>query len=222
MPEQDFVALSAHLELVDLPRGTVVARRDERFEHVYFLESGIASVVATTPEGNQAEAGIFGFEGYVPTSAVAGVDSSTHHISIQWDGAAYRMRYENFRIAVEKNRSLWKVIIRSIGAFSVQLACTAICNAVHEVNERLARWLLMCHDRIHGDELPVTHDFLSMMLAVRRASVTSALHVPEGTGFIRAERGKVIIRNRQAMEEFAFDAYGIRESGYRRLMTGLF
>ncbi|MBB4574536.1 CRP-like cAMP-binding protein [Rhizobium lentis] len=117
LPEQDFIPLTPHLELVNLPKGTVIARRDERFEHVYFLESGIASVVPVTPDGNQAEAGIFGFEGYVPTSAVAGIDSSTHDISIQWDGAAYRMSYENFRVAMEENRNLWKVIIRSIEAF---------------------------------------------------------------------------------------------------------
>jgi CRP-like cAMP-binding protein len=222
LPEHDFLPLAPHLELVALPRGSIIAKRGENFEHVYFLESGIASLVATTPAGNQAEAGVFGFEGYVPTTAIAGVDSSTHDISMQWDGEAYRMSYEDFRVAMEENRNLWKVIIRSIEAFSVQLAYTAVCNAVHDVNERLARWLLMCDDRISGNRLPVTHEFLSMMLSVRRASVTTALHVLEGNGFIRSERGIVVIRNREALEEFAHDAYGIPESEYRRLMTGLF
>ncbi len=222
LPEKDFVPLVPHLDHVILPRGTVVAKKGERFEFVYFLTSGIASVVATTPEGNQGQAGIFGYEGYVPTSAVAGVDTSTHDISIQLDAKAYRMSYDSFRIAMEENRSLWKVIIRSIEAFSVQLAYTAVCNAIHHTDERLARWLLMCHDRVVGNELPVTHDFLSTMLSVRRPSVTTALHILEGNGFIRADRGNVVIRDRKAMEEFAQDAYGLPEAEYRRLLTGLF
>jgi CRP-like cAMP-binding protein len=222
LPQQDLDALTPHLELVSLPKGTIIAKRGEGFQHVYFLESGIASVVVTTPGGDQGEAGIFGSEGYVPTSAVAGVDSSTHDIRVQLDADAYRMDYENFRIAMEENRNLWKVVIRSIEAFSVQLAYTAVCNAIHDVNERLARWLLMCEDRVAGHELALTHDFLSMMLAVRRPSVTTAMHVLEGNGFIRAERGVVKIRNRNALEEYAHDAYGIPEAEYRRLMSGMF
>ncbi|MGZ2487286.1 CRP-like cAMP-binding protein [Rhizobium pisi] len=104
LPEQNFVPLAPHLELVALQRGSIIAKRGENFEHVYFLESGIASLVATTPAGNQAEAGVFGFEGYVPTTAIAGVDSSTHDISMQWDGEAYRMSYENFRVSMEGSK----------------------------------------------------------------------------------------------------------------------
>lgn len=222
LPEQDMNALAPQLELASLPRGTLIARRGENIQHVYFLESGIASVVVTTPRGYQGEAGIFGNEGYVPTSAAAGVDSSTHDIVVQMDAEAYRMDYESFRIAMEENRSLWKVVVRSIEAFSVQLAYTAVCNAIHDVNTRLARWLLMCEDRIQANELPLTHDFLSMMLAVRRPSVTTAMHILEGNGFIRAYRGSVVIKNRAALEEFAHDAYGIPEAEYRRLMSDLF
>jgi CRP-like cAMP-binding protein len=90
------------------------------------------------------------------------------------------------------------------------------------VNERLARWILMCHDRISGDELSLTHEYISVMLAVRRPSVTTALHVLEGNGFIRSTRGIVTIRNRTALEEFARDAYGRPEEEYRRLMKDLF
>jgi CRP-like cAMP-binding protein len=100
----------------------------------------------------------------------------------------------------------------------VQTAFTALSNAVHPINERLARWLLMCHDRHDSDEIPLTHEFLSLMLAVRRPSVTTALHVLEGNRFIRAERGHVTIRNRTALEEFAGDGYGKPEAEYRRLI----
>jgi CRP-like cAMP-binding protein len=90
------------------------------------------------------------------------------------------------------------------------------------VSERLARWLLMCHDRVQGNEIELTHEFLSLMLAVRRPSITTSLHILEGNGFIKAERGNITIRNRAALEEFAHDAYGKPEMAYRRLMKDLF
>lgn len=123
---------------------------------------------------------------------------------------------------METNRAFWKVMIRAIEAFAIQLAYTSVSNAVHDVNERLARWLLMCHHRVAGDELLLTHEFISLMLSVRRPSVTTSLHVLEGNGFIRAERGAITIRNRKSLEEFAHDAYGRPEAEYRRLMQGLF
>jgi CRP-like cAMP-binding protein len=123
---------------------------------VYFLTSGIGSVVVTTPEGHRAEAGLFGSDGYVPTSAVAEVEFSPHDVSVQLDAEAYTMEYSAFRGWMDKNRSLAKVAIRSMEAFAVQLAYTAVSNAVHEVDERLARWLLMCHDRVAGNEISLT------------------------------------------------------------------
>ncbi len=99
-----------------------------------------------------------------------------------------------------------------------QIAYTALSNAVHPIDERLARWLLMCHDRSDSDDLALTHEYMSIMLTVRRPSVTSSLHVLEGNGFIRSERGYVTIRNRKALEEFAGDAYGKPEAVYRRLI----
>jgi len=123
---------------------------------------------------------------------------------------------------MDRNRNFNKLMVRSIEAFSVQLAYTAISNALHDVNERLARWLLMCHDRVSGNEIALTHEFISLMLAVRRPSVTTSLHILEGNRFITAERGSITIRNRAALEEFAHDAYGKPEEEYRRLMKDLF
>jgi CRP-like cAMP-binding protein len=221
LPPDDFSLIAKHLEYVDLPRGTVLARVGEPIDHVYFLASGIGSLVTTTPDGNSAEAGIFGFEGYVPTTAIAEVETSSHDVTMQLSGDAYRVDYKNFRAAME-NSSFSKIVIRSIEAFSVQLAQTAVSNAVHEVNERLARWLLMCHDRVTGNEIALTHEFIARMLAVRRPSVTTSLHVLEGNGFLKSQRGMITIRNRAALEEFAHDAYGKPEAEYRRLMKDLF
>ncbi|NLS00404.1 Crp/Fnr family transcriptional regulator [Rhizobium sp. P38BS-XIX] len=222
LPSPDYEQIAPGLERVVLPRGTLLGEAGQPIDYVYFLTTGIGSIIATTPEGRRAEAGVFGFDGYVPTSAVAGTEFNAHDVIIQLDAEAYRMDYDLFRHFMEKNRNLNKLMIRSIEAFAVQLAYTAISNALHEVSERLARWLLMCHDRVSGNEIALTHEFISLMLAVRRPSVTTSLHVLEGNGFILSQRGNITIRNRPALEEFAHDAYGKPEEEYKRLMKDLF
>ncbi|MGJ7039638.1 CRP-like cAMP-binding protein [Shinella sp. BE166] len=222
LPAADYAHVVAGLEHVDLPRFMVLAEAGQPIDYVYFLTSGIGSLVTTTPDGNHAEAGIFGFDGYLPTSAMANVELSSHDIRVQIAGDGYRMSYGTFRHWMDENRNFSRVVLRSIEAFSVQLAHTAVSNAVHEVNQRLARWLLMCHDRVTGNEIPITHEFISHMLAVRRPSVTVALQSLEGERFIESERGLITIRNRPGLEQFAHDAYGKPEREYRRLMKDLF
>jgi CRP-like cAMP-binding protein len=222
LPAADFQQVAVNLDYIDLPRGTSLAKVGKPIEHVYFLASGIGSLVATTPAGHRAEAGIFGFDGYVPTTAIAEVETSSHDVTMQVAGDAYRMDYGRFRASMDDNKNFSRVVIRSIEAFSVQLSHTAVSNAVHDVNLRLARWLLMCHDRVSGNEIGLTHDFIAVMLAVRRPSVTTSLHTLEGNGFIHSRRGMITIRNRSALEEFAYDAYGKPEAEYRRLMKDLF
>jgi CRP-like cAMP-binding protein len=178
-------------------------------------------VIARTPEGTQCEAGIFGYEGYIPSSAVAGVELASFDVAIQLDAEGHRMPFNAFRQQMETNRDFAKVMIRSLEGFAVQVAYTAVSNAVHDVTERLARWLLMCHDRVSSDEIALTHDFLSFMLAVRRPSVTTSIHVLEGMRLIRAERANITIRDRAGLEEFARDAYGKAEKEYERIMAGL-
>jgi CRP-like cAMP-binding protein len=222
LPAPDLDLISRHLEQVDLPRKTPLAKFREPVSHIYFLTSGIASVVVVTPEGNSVEGGIFGSEGYVPTSAITGLETSPHDVNIQLAGAGYRMHFEAFRSLMKHSDSFAKVVGRSMEGFAVQLSYTAATNALHDVNERLARWILMCHDRVEGDQIALTHEFISLMLAVRRPSVTTALHILEGNGFIRSTRGTITIRDRPALEEFARDAYGRPEEEYRRLMNDLF
>lgn len=123
-----------------------------------------------------------------------------------------------FQGAVAQSASLRTLLLRFAQVLGIQTAYTALSNAVHHVDERLARWLLMAHDRVDGESLGLTHEFMSIMLAVRRPSVTTALHVLEGNGFIRSERSCVIIRNRAALEEFAGDSYGVPEAEYERLI----
>lgn len=222
LPERDTQKVAPHLDFVTLPRDTVLSEAGKPIDFVYFLTDGIGSVFVTTPDGRHAEAGIFGSEGYIPTSAVADVALSTFSVNIQIEARGYQIAYDAFRTLMRENQNFWTVMIRAIEAFAVQLAYTAVSNAAHDINERLARWILMCHDRVAGNELPLTHEFISLMLSVRRPSVTTSLHVLEGNGFIKSERGLITVRDRGALEEFARDAYGKPEAEYKRLMANLF
>ncbi len=220
LPTADYEAIIGETAYVELPRGTLLAEQGGPIKKVYCLTEGIGSVVVTTAEGKQAEAGIFGFDGYVPTSAIAGIENSSYDVVVQVAAKGYEMSYGDFRRWMVENRNFSGIMIRSIEAFSVQLAYTAVSNAIHEVPQRLARWILMCDDRISGNEIAITHKFLSIMLGVRRPSVTTSLHVLEGLGLIKSERGVVFICNRPGLERYARDAYGWPEREYSRLMQG--
>ena len=198
-----------------------IADADQPIAFAHFLESGVASIVAISPEGQKAEAGIIGREGFVHPAVVLGSDSIPHNIQIQIPGASNRIARADLLAAVEASPTLRQTLLLFAQVNTVQIAFTTLSNAVHQVDERLARWLLMCHDRADSDDIALTHEFMGVMLAVRRVSVTNALHVLEGNGFIELARGFVIIRNRAALEEFASDGYGRSEAEYRRLLGPL-
>lgn len=214
VPPMEYGELAKDLKYVSLPMGTALAHAHagEPIYAVYFLTSGIGSVVITTPLGRMAEVGIFGFDGYIPTSAVTGARISSYDVGVRLDGEGYVVGYDDFRRWMKMSERFALIMNHSMECFAVQLAHTAVSNAVHDVTERLARWLLMCHDRVRDGELTVTHEFLSIMLGVRRPSVTTSLHVLEGEGLIRAQRAHVTIRDRPGLEAFAQDAYGAPEA----------
>lgn len=208
LPQRDMEALSQNLELVEFGQGDMVAPLNESTETVYFPTSGIGSIVAVSPSGKKAEAGLIGREGFFPTWVVGGIDYNIHEITMQLPGAAWALPLPQFQRWLAETSAFRQAMEVACTAYSIQLGATALSNAINSVDERLARWLLMCRDRVDSDEIALTHEFISIMLAVRRPSVTTALHMLEGLGFIRSERGLITIRNRAAMEAFAADAYG--------------
>ena len=195
-----------------------LSEADAEIEWVYFPESGLGSIVAISPEGQEIEAGLYGHDGFGPVAVLLGADRSPHRSVIQLAGDGHRISPSALVAAANRSSTLRDLLLRFVQVLNTQTSFTALSNAVHQIDERLARWLLMSHDRHTSDEIPLTHEFLSLMLAVRRPSVTSSLHVLEGNGFIQAERGWITIRNRRALEEFAADAYGKPEAEYRRLI----
>lgn len=221
MQPDDFALLAPDLKPLDLPRKFVLVEEDREIDRVFFPESGIGSVVSTSPEGHKAESGIFGRDGFSPVAAVMGIDRVHKREFMQVAGEGYVISRKNLDIALTRSVTLRRMLNAFVYTLFIQANFTALSNAIHPIDERLARWLLMCDDRSEGMEIPLTHEFLSIMLAVRRPSVTTALHVLEGNGFIRSERGIVIISDRNGMEQFAHDAYGPPEAEYARVIGSM-
>ena len=216
MSSADFDRLAPHLSFLKLPRGFVMAEPETPIPTIYFMNTGVGSIVASSPEGLQIEAGIFGPDGFGPSAPLMDVETVSTQIMVQVPGDGWAMPTAAFSSAVDERPSLRKLLSRYVQTLILQTAQTALSNGVHQIDERLARWLLMVGDRVAGSEFPLTHEIMSIMLGVRRPSVTTSLHVLEGNGFIRTERGVITIVRREAMERFAGDSYGKPEAAYLR------
>ncbi len=214
----DFTLVEPQLERVLLPVGTRLVEPNTPIEHVYFLEQGIASVVAATSQDRRIEVGIIGREGLTGIPVLLGTDCTPHECFIQTPGEGLRIRADDLRRAMAGSASLHHYLLRFVQAFMIQMGQTALSNGSHVIEQRLARWLLMCHDRVDGDELSTTHEFLSLMLGVRRAGVTQTLQVLEDQGLISAKRGQITVVNRAKLEAVAGDSYGVPEAEYARLI----
>jgi CRP-like cAMP-binding protein len=214
----DFALVYPHLEEIILKRGDVIGEPHIPFKHVYFPESAITSVVATTPDGHQIEVGIFGREGMSATSVLLGVDQSPHDTFVQVEGNGLRMPIDTLRQIIAQSTSLHQHLLRYVQVFNVQVAHTALSHGGYTIQARLARWLLMCHDRLDGNDLPLVHDFLALMLGVRRPGVTEQLHYLEGMHAIRARRGVITVLSRDKLLALAAESYGVPELEYERII----
>lgn len=219
MEPGDFALLRPHLTRHDLEHGQVLVEANEPIEHVWFPESGVASIVAEMADTGATEVGIFGREGVSGVSAMLGSDTSPDKTFMQIDGSTgVRIGVAEMRAAMDQSGSLRALLMRYVQTTIVQIAHGAVSNAHHRMEARLARWLLMCRDRVDSDEIRLTHEFMAMMVGVQRSGVTVTLHILEGCGAIRSKRGRVIILDREKLEELAGDAYGAPEAEYRRLI----
>jgi CRP-like cAMP-binding protein len=216
---EDFALLEPHLESVSLGLRKNLEKPNRRIDTVYFPESGFASVVAIQSNGKEVEVGLIGREGMTGLPIVLGNHRSPHATYMQAAGTAKCLPATELRNAIRGRPSLRDSLLKYVQAFGVQTTHSAICNAQSRLDIRLARWLLMAHDRIGVATLPLTHEFLSLMLAVRRPGVTEALNALRKLGLISYERGDITVKDRKRLERIAGDAYGIPEAEYRRLIS---
>ena len=217
---EDYHALQPHLEPVELELHQVLSEPHQPIEYVYFPEMGLASMTTDgNGGGDRIEIGIIGREGMTGTAVVMGTDQAPFRCFIQMAGHGLRLPTALFQELLWERREFDRRMRRFTQAMAVQTSATAFTNAEHTVEMRLARWLLMCHDRVDGNDIAITHEFLSVMLGVRRPGLTTTIHILEGNGLIRAVRKLITVRNREGLEKLADNAYGMPEAEYARLMA---
>ena len=201
----DYRLLEPHLEAVDLPFRKVLAARNKRVDNVYFPESGFASVVANGE--SELEIGMIGREGMTGVSVIMGDDTrAPHQTYMQVAGQGQRLSAEQLREAIDASGSLLKALLLYAHSFMTQSTETALANGRHKIEERLSRWLLMAGDRV-GDEIPLTHEFLGVMLGVARPGVTLVLQELERRGWVSHRRGVVTILDRGGLIKSSNGAY---------------
>ena len=217
----DRALIEPYLHLVSLKASEVLEEANTPVKTVYFPTSGIGSTAAFN-KGRCIEVGLFGYEGMSGTSVVMQGTQTSQETFMQVTGEGLAIKAGKLATLLEQSPSLEHHLLQYVQALMTQMAHTALANGQANIEERLARWLLMCHDRVRGDRIELTHKFLSVMLGVRRAGVTVATHVLEGKGLILANRGEIIILNRQGLEAAAQESYGVPEAEYARLIGARF
>jgi CRP-like cAMP-binding protein len=207
LSRQDFALLEPLLEPVDLPVRKTLEARKKRIEHVYFIESGFASVVADGTGRPSIEVGIIGREGMTGLAILLGSDRAQHETYVQAAGSGLRMGAKELRHAIDRSTTLHRAMLLYVHAFLLQTTTTALANGRSKIEERLARWLLMADDRIDGKELPLTHEFLGLMLGTHRPGVTVALQALERAGLITTRRSLITIVDRKSLEKSSNGTY---------------
>ena len=203
----DSSLLAPHLDAVDLPLGTALEASSKRINTIYFLDRGFASVVANGASGRAIEVGIIGREGMTGLPVVLGHDRAARDTYIQVAGSGWAIATAKLKEAMHESVPLHRSLLRCVHSFMLQATETAAANGRSKNEERLARWLLMADDRLQGDELPLTHKLLAIMLGGHRPGVTLALQVLERKGLIRAGRGIITILDRKGLVKFSNGAY---------------
>jgi CRP-like cAMP-binding protein len=220
LPPDELADIVPHLERIDLERRELLHDAQRRITHVHFIEDGIASVLSVVGDGSAVETATIGREGMIGFQIFHGVDVTSEQAMMQVPGSALRVRAETFHELLPSLPMLEALLHR----FSVYMFTFAAqnsgCNRKHAVEQRCARWLLTVHDRLESDDIALTHDFVSQMLGVRRASVTDTLSSLERQGLIKAGRNKITVIDRPGLERVACECYRIIACTAARLLEG--
>ena len=209
LSREEYKQVLPKLELVRLKLHQILVEAGESIKSGYFVNTGLVSVLVVQPDGKSVEVGLIGKEGFVGLPLLVGYHRSPTRLITQGDGTAYRCDAETLRQLLRQCPDLERKLHRFGYRLALQSTQIAACNRLHEVEERLARWILMSQDRMESDNLPLTQEFLAQMLGSRRASVTVAAGILQKAGLISYTRGSVKILNRKNLEEAACDCYGI-------------
>jgi CRP-like cAMP-binding protein len=207
--DSDYGSLRPHLEYVNLPDHLVLHEAGGKLEFAYFPNRGLISLVVVMKDGKTAEAGIVGNEGFTGTPAAVGLSRGLLRAVVQIRGDGFRVVVGALQNTLESAPHLQLMLNRYAAVRGMQVAQTAACNRLHNIEQRLARWLLMTQDRVDSGSLPITHDFLATMLGTDRPTVSLAAAVLQRKDLIEYTRGAVKIVNRKKLEDAACECYGV-------------
>ena len=219
LPPTDLERLWSKLEPVKLHTKSTPLLMEAAVENVYFLETGTVSMIAIMADGGQVEVGLVGPEGMIGLSLLLGASTSPLEGLVQVGGTALRLPATAFRAALAEMPSFLNLLLRYVDTFLFQVAQTAACNGRHRVEQRLARWLLMMHDRVEGDSFPMTQEFMSAMLGVRRAGVTVAITVLQRANLVEHHKGNARVLDRPGLEAVSCECYGTVRQRFDWLMA---
>lgn len=217
LPKAEIGRLAPYLSSLTFEVGHTLLGPGENITHAYFLEAGLASVVIAMGDGTTVEAGIVGNEGVVGIPALLGTKSMPSHTYIQIAGAGYRVPAQRLREEFARPYTLRKQINHFLQAHLVQTAQTAACNRLHDIAPRLARWLLMCHDRMESETFTITQESLGNMLGTPRTTLTLAAGQLQKADLIDYSRGRINIRNRKGLEMASCECYTTIRQEFDRL-----
>jgi CRP-like cAMP-binding protein len=218
LPDSEYQRLVPHLERVPLLVKQVLHKACESIEYVYFPHRAIVSLISTPEEGSNIEVGLVGNEGIVGIPAVLGDNIATITAIVQLADSGMRMEASLLKTEFGRGGVLQSLLLRYTQALYALASQNAACNRLHQLDERLARWLLLVCDFVGSNELSLTHEFISKMLGVRRATVTEAANRLQQAGLIRYHRGRITILNRQKLEVASCSCYEIIKGEYARLL----
>jgi CRP-like cAMP-binding protein len=209
LPDYEFRLLRPHLEPVDLSHHLILNEAGDRISFAYFLNEGMTSLVVVTQDGQSVEVGLVGREGMVGLPVAVGLRRGSFRAIIQISGAGLRIRSEKLEECLHSTPELRLILSRYVLVHGLQVGQVAACNRLHGIGQRLARWLLMCQDRVDSPLLRLTHEFLAQMLGTGRPSVSLAVSMLEQDGMIENKRGVVRIVNRKRLELASCECYGV-------------
>ena len=217
LPPQELEQLSSQLHPVSLSLRQVLHETGAPIEDVYFIQEGVASILTDMADGASIEVGMIGIEGMIGVAALLGATLSSHQTIVQIPGDALRMSAVECKAAFERSAAVRTLTLRFTESMMNLSAQTAACNRLHSIEQRCARWLLMASDRIGSDVMPMTHEFLSTMLGVRRAGVTVTAQELQRSGLIRYHRGEITITDHDGLAESACECYRIDHARFEQL-----
>jgi CRP-like cAMP-binding protein len=221
LPPRDLALLRPALQSVELQQGDILSEPGQRVSNVVFIEAGMVSLLTTMQDGSAIETATMGRESIIGVLSAIGDHRSNVQAIVQITGSGWKIRASDFRAAFDKSRTLRNLVLLSSELAMAQMQQIAACNALHSAEARLCRWILQARDRIDGDVIALTQDFLAQMLAVRRPTVTLIAQKLQNDGLIRYRRGRIAITDREGLEKLACECVGEIRNKTRQIVSEL-